>query len=229
MKQAAQTTHEAKKAAKFMAECIAALSLSVIDLIVTGKNLLKAKNLKAGSVSDSAKMSPDEILRQAGYKSQNLIDKNAAAIEKLQFNMPDDVLIENLSKMKKKGLAKSIEHITKINDVLENIHISNRGPVLKNAEQIRDLQKYYTVRELTDILNNVSPEKFESTVKRMTGIQKELLAKNISSGESNAFAREVLTKLKLEHGITEERLKTLRNLDYNKMTPAEYKKNKTGN
>lgn len=173
MKQAAQTTHEAKKAA----ECIAALSLSVIDLIVTGKNLLKAKNLKAGSVSDSAKMSPDEILRQAGYKSQNLIDKNAAAIEKLQFNMPDDVLIENLSKMKKKGLAKSIEHITKINDVLENIHISNRGPVLKNAEQIRDLQKYYTVRELTDILNNVSPEKFESTVKRMTGIQKELLAK----------------------------------------------------
>ena len=224
MKQAAQTTHEAKKAAKFMAEYIAALSLSVIDLIVTGKNLLKAKNLKAGSVSDSAKMSPDEILRQAGYKSQNLIDKNAAAIEKLQFNMPDDVLIENLSKMKKKGLAKSIEHITKINDVLENIHISNRGPVLKNAEQIRDLQKYYTVRELTDILNNVSPEKFESTVKRMTGIQKELLAKNISSGESNAFAREVLTKLKLEHGITEERLKTLRNLDYNKMTPAEYKK-----
>ena len=183
MKQTAQTTHEAKKAAKFMAECIAALSLSVIDLIVTGKNLLKAKNLKAGSVSDSAKMSPDEILRQAGYKSQNLIDKNAAAIEKLQVNMPDDVLIENLSKMKKKGLAKSIEHITKINDVLENIHISNRGPVLKNAEQIRDLQKYYTVRELTDILNNVSPEKFESTVKRMTGIQKELLAKNISSGE----------------------------------------------
>ena len=33
MKQAAQTTHEAKKAAKFMAECIAALSLSVIDLL----------------------------------------------------------------------------------------------------------------------------------------------------------------------------------------------------
>ena len=134
------------------------------------------------------------------------------------------MLIENLSKMKKKGLAKSIEHITKINDVLESIHISNRGPVLKNAEQIRDLQKYYTVRELADILNNVSPEKFESTVKRMTGIQKELLAKNISSGESNAFAREVLTMLKLEHGITEERLKALRNLDYNKMTPAEYKK-----
>ena len=33
MKQAAQTTHEAKKAAKFMAGCIAALSLSVIDLL----------------------------------------------------------------------------------------------------------------------------------------------------------------------------------------------------
>jgi len=33
MRQAAQTTHEAKKAAKFMAECIAALSLSVIDLL----------------------------------------------------------------------------------------------------------------------------------------------------------------------------------------------------
>lgn len=33
MRQAAQTTHEVKKAAKFMAECIAALSLSVIDLL----------------------------------------------------------------------------------------------------------------------------------------------------------------------------------------------------
>ena len=33
MRQAAQTTHEVKKAAKFMAECIAALSLSVIGLL----------------------------------------------------------------------------------------------------------------------------------------------------------------------------------------------------
>ncbi|MGI5078282.1 hypothetical protein [Treponema maltophilum] len=33
MRQAAQTTHEVKKTAKFMAECIAALSLSVIDLL----------------------------------------------------------------------------------------------------------------------------------------------------------------------------------------------------
>lgn len=170
------------------------------------------------------KKSPEEILREAGYKRQSLIDQNVATIEKLQFELPDDELIKILTKMKKKGLEKSIEHVNKIIDVIDNIHVTNRSLVINNAETIRELKKYYSTQEITDILNNVSAENFEATIKKMTDIQKQLLSKQISSGETNKFARELLTELELKHGISEERLNVLRNLDYNKMSKADYEK-----
>ena len=224
MKTSATTMHEAKKAAKVMAESIAQLSLSVVDLLLTGKDLLKVRNKNVATVVDSVKKSPEEILREAGYKRQSLIDQNAATIEKLQLDLSDDELIKILSKMKKKGLEKSIEHVNNIIDVIDNIHVTKHSLVINNADEIYELKKYYTTQEITDILNNVSTENFETTIKKMTNIQKELLSKNISSGETNKFARELLTELELKHGITEERLNVLRNLDYNKMTQSDYEK-----
>ena len=224
MKTSATTMHEAKKAAKVMAESIAQLSLSVVDLLLTGKDLLKVRNKNVATVVDSVKKSPEEILREAGYKRQSLIDQNAATIEKLQLDLSDDELIKILSKMKKKGLKKSIEHVNNIIDVIDNIHVTKHSLVINNADEIYELKKYYTTQEITDILNNVSTENFETTIKKMTNIQKELLSKNISSGETNKFARELLTELELKHGITEERLNVLRNLDYNKMTQSDYEK-----
>lgn len=194
MKEASNTMHEAKKAAKVMAESIAQLSLSVVDLLLTGKDLLKVRN------------------------------KNVATIKKLQLDLSDDELIKILSKMKKKGLEKSIEHVNNIIDVIDNIHVTKHSLVINNADEIYELKKYYTTQEITDILNNVSTENFETTIKKMTNIQKELLSKNISSGETNKFARELVTELELKHGITEERLNVLRNLDYNKMTQSDYEK-----
>lgn len=175
-------------------------------------------------VVDSVKKSPEEILREAGYKRQSLIDQNTATIEKLQLDLYDDELIKILSKMKKKGLEKSIEHVNNIIDVIDNIHVTKHSLVINNADEIYELKKYYTTQEITDILNNVSTENFETTIKKMTNIQKELLSKNISSGETNKFTRELLTELELKHGITEERLNVLRNLDYNKMTQSDYEK-----
>lgn len=224
MKTSATTMHEAKKAAKVMAESIAQLSLSVVDLLLTGKDLLKVRNKNVATVVDSVKKSPEEILREAGYKRQSLIDQNAATIEKLQLDLSDDELIKILSKMKKKGLEKSIEHVNNIIDVIDNIHVTKHSLVINNADEIYELKKYYTTQEITDILNNVSTENFETTINKMTNIQKELLSKNISSGETNKFARELLTELELKHGITEERLNVLRNLDYNKMTQSDYEK-----
>ena len=224
MKTSATTMHEAKKAAKVMAESIAQLSLSVVDLLLTGKDLLKVRNKNVATVVDSVKKSPEEILREAGYKRQSLIDQNAATIEKLQLDLSDDELIKILSKMKKKGLKKSIEHVNNIIDVIDNIHVTKHSLVINNADEIYELKKYYTTQEITDILNNVSTENFETTIKKMTNIQKELLSKNISSGETNKFARELVTELELKHGITEERLNVLRNLDYNKMTQSDYEK-----
>lgn len=194
MKEASNTMHEAKKAAKVMAESIAQLSLSVVDLLLTGKDLLKVRN------------------------------KNVATIKKLQLDLSDDELIKILSKMKKKGLEKSIEHVNNIIDVIDNIHVTKHSLVINNADEIYELKKYYTTQEITDILNNVSTENFETTINKMTNIQKELLSKNISSGETNKFARELVTELELKHGITEERLNVLRNLDYNKMTQSDYEK-----
>lgn len=203
----------------------------VMDFISKGKTKLSVDEtddlvIKArkATVTDSVKMSPEEILHKAGYKRQSLIDENIAIIEKLQFEVPDDELIKILTKMKKKGLEKSIEHVNKIIDVIDNIHVSNRSLVINNAESIRELKKYYTTQEITDILNNVDAENFEATIKKMTNIQKQLLSKQISSGETNKFARELLTELELKHGITEEKLNILRNLDYNKMTKEDYEK-----
>ena len=224
MKVSATTMHEAKKAAKVMAQNLAQLSLNVVDLIFTAKDLIKARIKNSAVVTDSIKMSPEEILREAGYKRQSLIDENVATIEKLQFEVPDEELIKILAKMKKKGLEKSIEHVNKIIDVIDNINVTNRSLVINNAESIRELKKYYTTQEITDILNNVEAENFEATIKKMTNIQKQLLSKQISSGETNKFAREILTELELKHGITEERLNVLRNLDYNKMTKEDYEK-----
>ena len=81
MKQAAQTTHEAKKAAKFMAECIAALSLSVIDLIVTGKNLLKAKSKKSDApnktlVKQNDDVTIDDIIRDGRHLENDKLKPN---------------------------------------------------------------------------------------------------------------------------------------------------------
>ena len=224
MKVSATTMHEAKKTAKVMAQNLAQLSLNVVDLIFTAKDLIKARIKNSAVVTDSIKMSPEEILREAGYKRQSLIDENVATIEKLQFEVPDEELIKILAKMKKKGLEKSIEHVNKIIDVIDNINVTNRSLVINNAESIRELKKYYTTQEITDILNNVEAENFEATIKKMTNIQKQLLSKQISSGETNKFAREILTELELKHEITEERLNVLRNLDYNKMTKEDYEK-----
>lgn len=58
----------------------------------------------------------------------------------------------------------------------------------------------------------------------MLQIQKDLLTKNISSGNTNKFAKEFLTELKLKQGITEEKFKILKDLDYTKMTPDDYEK-----
>ena len=58
MRQAAQTTHEVKKAAKFMAGCIAQLSLSVVDIILTVAGYFKGKEAQRHK----------EIQAKVGYK-----------------------------------------------------------------------------------------------------------------------------------------------------------------
>lgn len=224
MKEASTTMHEAKKAAKVMAESIAQLSLSVVDLLLTGKDLLKVRNKNVATVVDSVKKSPEEILQEAGYKKGKLIQDNVSEIEKLQHSISDEILINSLSKMKKQGIKKSIENIKKIEIILNKISIPYQGVLIENVDKIRRLQRYYSNQELIDILNNVSPENFEPTIKNMIKLQDKLLSKNISSGETNKFARELLTELELKHGITEERLNVLRNLDYNKMTQSDYEK-----
>lgn len=84
MKEASTTMHEAKKAAKVMAESIAQLSLSVVDLLLTGKDLLKVRNKNVATVVDSVKKSPEEILREAGYKRGKEIDDYSAKVKELQ-------------------------------------------------------------------------------------------------------------------------------------------------
>ncbi|MBO5690772.1 MAG: hypothetical protein J6R96_02805, partial [Spirochaetaceae bacterium] len=84
MKEAAGTTHEAKKAAKEMAESIAQLSLSAVDLLLAGKGFLQAKSKNVVAVVDSTKKSPEEILQEAGYKRGKEINDYSAKVKELQ-------------------------------------------------------------------------------------------------------------------------------------------------
>ena len=201
--------------------------LTTKKIVDNGLNSKKwaGKKIKSRKL-DIEKMTPEGILNEAGYKEKGII-KNTEykkQIQQLQRVVSDEELINSLSKMKKKGIKNSLEHLTKINDILEKINIPYKGIAIENAEEIRSLKKYYTQQELVDILNQVKAEDFEPTVKKLTQIQKELLSKEISSSDTNKFAREFITELELNHGISEKRLNTLRNLDYNKMTAEDYQK-----
>ena len=197
--------------------------------VMTFMNVVGRKMKKSDIETEIAsfnKNSPEDILTAAGYKDKGIIGNNdyKKQIEELQLILSDEDLINSLSKMKKKGIKKSLEYITKINDIIEKLNIPYKGIAIENADNIYTLKKYYTQQELVDILNNVNSEEFESTVKKLLQIQKDLLTKNISSGNTNKFAKEFLTELKLKQGITEEKFKILKDLDYTKMTPDDYEK-----
>ena len=197
--------------------------------VMTFMNILGNKMKKSDieiEIASFNKNSPEDILTAAGYKDKGIIGNNdyKKQIEELQLILSDEDLINSLSKMKKKGIKKSLEHITKINDIIEKLNIPYKGIAIENADNIYTLKEYYTQQELVDILNNVNSEEFESTVKKLLQIQKDLLTKNISSGNTNKFAKEFLTELKLKQGITEEKFKILKDLDYTKMTPDDYEK-----
>ena len=96
------------------------------------------------------KKGPEEILTAANYKDKSIIgnDEYKKQIVKLQLILSDDDLIDSLSRMKKKGIKKSLEHISRINDILEKINLPYRGIAIENADQIYDLCRYYSQPEL---------------------------------------------------------------------------------
>ena len=73
--------HEAKKAAKVMAQNMAQLSLNVIDLLFTAKDLAKLRSKSSARVDTT---SPEDILRNAGYKRGKEIDDYSAKVKELQ-------------------------------------------------------------------------------------------------------------------------------------------------
>lgn len=81
MKASATTMHEAKKAAKVMAQNIAQLSLNVVDLLFTAKDLAKLRSKSSARVDTT---SPEDILRNAGYKRGKEIDDYSAKVKELQ-------------------------------------------------------------------------------------------------------------------------------------------------
>ena len=84
MKQAAQTTHEAKKAAKFMAECIAKLTVDVINVILIFMKSLKGKQKKKilkGTKRESNTINPNDI-----RFSQSSVNGSSPIVESMKRN-----------------------------------------------------------------------------------------------------------------------------------------------
>ena len=115
MKESARTMHEAKKAAKVMAQNIAQLSLNVVDLIFTSKDLIEARIKNTTAVTDSVKRSPEEILREAGYKRGKEIDDYYAKVKELQKYYDADELTALIKTQKDN--KKSAKYV--LDDLLE--------------------------------------------------------------------------------------------------------------
>ena len=84
MKQAAQTTHEAKKAAKFMAECIAKLTVDVINVILIFMKSLKGKQKKKilkGTKREANTINPNDI-----RFSQSSVNGSSPIVESMKRN-----------------------------------------------------------------------------------------------------------------------------------------------
>jgi len=84
MKQAAQTTHEAKKAAKFMAECIAKLTVDVINVILIFMKSLKGKQKKKilkETKRESNTINPNDI-----RFSQSSVNGSSPIVESMKRN-----------------------------------------------------------------------------------------------------------------------------------------------
>ena len=116
MKEASNTMHEAKKAAKVMAESIAQLSLSVVDLLLTGKDLLKVRN------KNVAKSTSEVYLEKLNEKS----------INKLKNRKDSDSIIRKY----KEYFGDNVEFV---NELIENtpgkeIYVEPIKLLVKNAE-----------------------------------------------------------------------------------------------
>ena len=89
MRQAAQTTHEVKKTAKFMAGCIAQLSLSVVDIILTVAGYFKGKEAQRHK----------EIQAKVGYKDGWNEKRVLNAIQQAKYEgkviLPEEYLTES--------------------------------------------------------------------------------------------------------------------------------------
>ena len=84
MRQAAQTTHEAKKAAKFMAECIAKLTVDVINVILIFMKSLKGKQKKKilkETKRESNTINPNDI-----RFSQSSVNGSSPIVESMKRN-----------------------------------------------------------------------------------------------------------------------------------------------
>ena len=179
MKVSATTMHEAKKAAKVMAQNVAQLSLNVIDLLLTAKDLEKLRNTKTVKF-DSA--SPEDILRNAGYKRGKEIDDYSVKVKELQKYYDADELTALIKTQKdNKKSAKNV-----LDDLLEK-HNTPKIEGLYICDGKVDgkipLDKYKESRKKS--IHN--PESNEMTFGRYDVVRDPVTGKPILDNDGNAI------------------------------------------
>ena len=179
MKVSATTMHEAKKTAKVMAQNLAQLSLNVVDLIFTAKDLEKLRNTKTVKF-DSA--SPEDILRNAGYKRGKEIDDYSVKVKELQKYYDADELTALIKTQKdNKKSAKNV-----LDDLLEK-HNTPKIEGLYICDGKVDgkipLDKYKESRKKS--IHN--PESNEMTFGRYDVVRDPVTGKPILDNDGNAI------------------------------------------
>ena len=209
MKTSATTMHEAKKAAKVMAENIAQLSFSVVDLLLTGKDLLKVRNKNVAKSTSEVyleKLNEKSINKLKNRKdSDSIIRKykeyfgdNVEFVNELIENTPGKVIYVEPEKLILNYLSKN-----KINvDSINVIQLINKNTNFDELKKTIDLINS-NVKDIDPSLLKSVP--LDTPVNKQTAYMKELNA--------------ILEK----KGMTLERYKeiVLRNIDDTSNLPPE--------
>ena len=126
MKEASTTMHEAKKSAKVMAESIAQLSFSVVDLLLTGKDLLKVRNKNVAKSTSEVYL---EKLNEKSIKKLKNRKDSDTILKKYKAYFGDDVDFVNelIQKTKSKSIYVNPEDLVANYIAKSNIFEDCRG------------------------------------------------------------------------------------------------------
>lgn len=172
------------------------------------------------------KKSPEDILRNAGYKDNNLINNCKWKVKELRdLNIDDDTLIGLIKQGHDNhiGLEKTLNKLYTEEVLIKGVHRPARDFTISNKQRIYELSKYYNSSEIKKYLNADTSADIKMVLTELEPMQKMKLKQAVSHGTKSSFYNKFIEELKNQE-ISEDTFNAIRDLDYTKMTREEFEK-----